>query len=850
MNRKSYLWLSATWFVAGTALGAYLPRALVLLRLHHRISHLLRIYPLGMQFPLIAFLFLLAFQPVVNVLRRYRHNWSAKARIFTIVDGSALLIFGALGSVLLNGKIARSFSESSHRILLAVLVWSGAFAIFFLSTAICSLFEPTEDIKTPTRDDLMDVPITDDSEDILGRTKFVDDFYSQIRSFPSEDSFVFGINGPWGSGKTSVLNLLRNRLRRDKKIILVDFNPWYFQSAETIIRRFYDGVAHAINQQFFYPSLGSATRRYARALAPLLKRYGIDFASNDEATVEEVKASIESYIAQLGRRIVIIVDDLERAHRDELLTVLQIVRLGANFKNTLFVLAYDQEQISGQLVSLKISPEFLEKIVQSPEDLPAVDKNEIDRYLIYSDSAGHKSHLDQLLDNLEISGPRRTEFDKKSVELYVSHLSAFFPTLRSAKRFLIGLSVRLPAVKDEVHLLDFFLLEILRVEFNPVFQDIRNNPYFYIPPWSTKSILASPLGLEFDAKDKEENRGKVRKHVNELLAAEPQKENILAVLKALFVPRIGDAFGRPGSYGDSTAAAYRADKRLSHPECFDKYFQLAVPKGAIPDAAVEAILAMWLNAPEPEKAILGSLGDLAERNQLVETLERILMFLGKIDAKLIIPLLRAVTLSVKAVGLEEDRSEQNAYFKLILFLLDERVPDAEKKVNAESVLRDSPISVAVRFVVSLAESQSTVMWNLRRSVDISQLRAIVSERFREDFVSPEVDIFAVDKQPLFILYQVGAFGADSAQMINKYVMALLEKEPRYIGKLVGGFLIEYGGGGPHGFQLDQLKSVYDTKRLAELANQAGQNAWGDDKERRAIEEFLRLTGGTGTIPES
>jgi hypothetical protein len=342
----------------------------------------------------------------------------------------------------------------------------------------------------------------------------------------------------------------------------------------------------------------------------------------------------------------------------------------------------------------------------------------------------------------------------------------------------------------------------------------------------------------------------VRKHVNELLAAEPQKENILAVLKALFVPRIGDAFGRPGSYGDSTAAAYRADKRLSHPECFDKYFQLAVPKGAIPDAAVEAILAMWLNAPEPEKAILGSLGDLAERNQLVETLERILMFLGKIDAKLIIPLLRAVTLSVKAVGLEEDRSEQNAYFKLILFLLDERVPDAEKKVNAESVLRDSPISVAVRFVVSLAESQSTVMWNLRRSVDISQLRAIVSERFREDFVSPEVDIFAVDKQPLFILYQVGAFGADSAQMINKYVMALLEKEPRYIGKLVGGFLIEYGGGGPHGFQLDQLKSVYDTKRLAELANQAGQNAWGDDKERRAIEEFLRLTGGTGTIPES
>jgi len=61
--------------------------------------------------------------------------------------------------------------------------------------------------------------------------------------------------------------------------------------------------------------------------------------------------------------IVVIIDDLERAHRDELLTVLQIVRLSANFKNTLFILAYDQTQISLQLKNLGIPPDFLDKIV-------------------------------------------------------------------------------------------------------------------------------------------------------------------------------------------------------------------------------------------------------------------------------------------------------------------------------------------------------------------------------------------------------------------------------------------------------------------------------------------------------
>ncbi len=102
-------------------------------------------------------------------------------------------------------------------------------------------------------DELIDMPIDQDVDDILDRKKFVEDFFAQIRDFSSQGPFVFGLNAPWAAGKTSALNLLRNRINKDRSLILVDFNPWYFQSPETILRRFYDNVAVSNNREFFLP---------------------------------------------------------------------------------------------------------------------------------------------------------------------------------------------------------------------------------------------------------------------------------------------------------------------------------------------------------------------------------------------------------------------------------------------------------------------------------------------------------------------------------------------------------------------------------------------------------------------
>ena len=79
-----------------------------------------------------------------------------------------------------------------------------------------------------------DRPINSVDEDILGRSAFIKNLAREIRGLSSEESIVIGLSGPWGSGKTSVINLVTQELRkgsdknclRPNDVIEVRFTPW------------------------------------------------------------------------------------------------------------------------------------------------------------------------------------------------------------------------------------------------------------------------------------------------------------------------------------------------------------------------------------------------------------------------------------------------------------------------------------------------------------------------------------------------------------------------------------------------------------------------------------------------
>jgi hypothetical protein len=122
----------------------------------------------------------------------------------------------------------------------------------------------------------------------------------------------------------------------------------------------------------------------------------------------------------------------------------------------------------------------------------------------------------------------------------------------------------------------------------------------------------------------------------------------------------------------------------------------------VSDASVEAMLASWEKAEDPDKKILDDLKTLKESRRLNEVLGRILMFFGRLNKITIKPLLRSISRNIESIPMDGDRSEQDVQFKLVLFLLNERVSNDEKQVVAEAVVRDiGSIDVAVRIVNAL-----------------------------------------------------------------------------------------------------------------------------------------------------
>lgn len=83
-----------------------------------------------------------------------------------------------------------------------------------------------------------DNPIRSPGDDTLGRAKVAQSFAQQLLEIDASEGVVVGVLGPWGSGKTSFVNLARRRLE-EANVLVLDFNPWMFSGAQQLVESFF-----------------------------------------------------------------------------------------------------------------------------------------------------------------------------------------------------------------------------------------------------------------------------------------------------------------------------------------------------------------------------------------------------------------------------------------------------------------------------------------------------------------------------------------------------------------------------------------------------------------------------------
>src|SRR5262249_16238997 len=160
-------------------------------------------------------------------------------------------------------------------------------------------------------------------------------------------------------------------------------------------------------------------------------------------------------------------------------------------------------------------------------------------------------------------------------------------TLRRAKRYLNGLRAGLPPILHEVDLFDFFLLETIRISCPPLYADMQAAPWYYVPAWTFESQIRWPFSPTLNATEKYKL---IKDHIDLLLGAEPQRDLLLIILQELCFVEVKNAYAQsPTSYTGASEDT-RSKKRLTHIECFPRYFQIQAASGSLSDSRVEELL--------------------------------------------------------------------------------------------------------------------------------------------------------------------------------------------------------------------------------------------------------------------
>lgn len=345
----------------------------------------------------------------------------------------------------------------------------------------------------------LDGPIAKPGEDRLRR---LDQVRAIVRMLAdtSPAGFVVSVEGGWGSGKTSVLNLIRHLLDEepeDKRPIFVPFSPWLVGDAGSLAAEFLKQLALGISVPRNQAILGSAIKttdvamkiaKYLRyvpgtgmareALEDLEKALGAtkDMLQSAEdgknPDVNRHKDAVFEALAALDRPVVVVLDDVDRLPPKDVYEVIRLVRAVGDFPRVRYLLALDAGYVEGALekVGVAQAANFLDKIFLHRFVLPAVFPEELSRELA--------ERLERLAEDAKAGQPFLLPWRERLQVLLDAGLGDLFGTLRDVKVVANRVQLQL-ALCEDVNLAELAALETLAVKAPAVYRQMLRDPDAY-----------------------------------------------------------------------------------------------------------------------------------------------------------------------------------------------------------------------------------------------------------------------------------------------------------------------------------------------------------------------------------
>lgn len=291
----------------------------------------------------------------------------------------------------------------------------------------------------------------------------------------NKECFAIGISGGWGSGKTTFLKELQTQLEPNPSYKLIEYNPWNTGNKSDIVENFFKTFLSLVgHRSSLYPHL----QRYARALSDV---GGINWEAltnifSPEKTLDELKEQINQSVLNSRKRYVFFIDDLDRLDKEEIFEVLKLIRASANFKNTIFIVAYDPDYIENMLKELGVTEPliYLQKIFNLELSLPGFEEDTIPNLL-----KNELSKICPLRHYMEIYSITDI-FSRKNRYLVSRLIKNFRDVKRFINLFAVSYTYAEKTLGEDLSFSDLFWLEVLHYASPKVYDRLRDNPYTYL----------------------------------------------------------------------------------------------------------------------------------------------------------------------------------------------------------------------------------------------------------------------------------------------------------------------------------------------------------------------------------
>lgn len=427
-----------------------------------------------------------------------------------------------------------------------------------------------------------DRPIESANQDLLGRSTFSKQLAEAIFKYGSKDGLVIGLFGKWGTGKTSILNIVVNEINSlsedscDKPII-VKFSPWNYTDKDNLISLFFrvlknkldidndeekrkkirkalTDYSDALDALSLVPMVGSGL---AILLKTIAKAQGAELSK--EVDLDVTRNQLEKVLSETNQKIIVIMDDIDRLTNSQIRDIFQLVKQVGNFPNIIYVLSMDRNVVCRALEEVHNidGSEYLEKIVQIPFEIPALMKPQIREIFL----AKLNDTIKDIFDDITWNENYFNEVFNNCIEPYIK-------TLRDVNRVINTFQFRYRLLYKETAFEDMLALTTIEVLAPQLYQWIGNN----------KDLLCSTSihSLESLYRDKKDYRIKICNELERLCINVDEAIKFLTTLFPVFEDDIDERNVR------CISSNIREAMRVAQEDRFNTYFVFDLSSIAIP----------------------------------------------------------------------------------------------------------------------------------------------------------------------------------------------------------------------------------------------------------------------------